>query len=341
MIYPHYDLIKGKLVAGSVYSCPNICAQGKERCHRYYEGLSTDGLYTCPYGFSTVVKGEIIVSGIGIVGYCDKQKIKKNGYTSNFLLKQEICEIVNLITEKSNTESSFKVTEGLVLELFHDVRKVNGTAKNNCEELLDSIDESNPIRKGLLNILDASNLISQRLDYYQFVVNPNASMRFEKNSIYRIFEKCIQSLKNTTLPRYITFNLGKCRRGVEGQRIISLVPFIIFDNALKYAPDHSEISVGFTEKNNECTVTVTSLGPKVEATELDLIFKSGYRGIHAVKHSHVTGAGLGLSIVKDICDRHGFSVFAQSAPQPLHSKHSNYCLFSISVVFRNTYPLID
>ena len=339
MIFPSYDFDKKTIITGSIYPCSPFCMRKRERCANFYNGIKNNGIFTCPYGFSTISKGEIIATGIGITGYCDKNKIKRNGYTSKILSFNEANEIVNLVYEKNIIDRQFKTIEELILELFHDVRKVNGTTKNNCQELLDGIDENDPKKKALLNILDASNLISLRLDYYQFVVNPNTLIKNEKISIYRIYEKCIQAFKSTTQPRGINFNLGKYWKGVDGQRIINLVPYVILENAIKYAPNNSEISVSFVDANDNCTVTVSSLGPKVEANELDLIFRSGYRGIHALDKKNISGTGLGLSIVKDICDKHGFEVFARSVPQPLPNRHTDYYLFSVSVVFSKTYLL--
>jgi signal transduction histidine kinase len=82
-----------------------------------------------------------------------------------------------------------------------------------------------------------------------------------------------------------------------------MLPYLLLDNALKYAPKESDINIEFLESIEFINVEVSSIGPSLKQGEIDHIFEKGFRG-HEAKQMVKQGAGRGLAIAKHICDLH-------------------------------------
>jgi two-component system OmpR family sensor kinase len=76
------------------------------------------------------------------------------------------------------------------------------------------------------------------------------------------------------------------------------------DNALKYSPSGSAVTLEVRREGNEVSIRVEDQGPGVPAAELQRVFDPFYR----VLGSGQIGSGLGLSIVAAIASRYGASV---------------------------------
>ena len=71
-------------------------------------------------------------------------------------------------------------------------------------------------------------------------------------------------------------------------------------NAVKYTPE-GEVVVRLSDS----AVEVIDSGPGLSSEEAERLFERGYRGSHA---SHSQGSGIGLSIVRRLCDLYGWNV---------------------------------
>jgi signal transduction histidine kinase len=81
----------------------------------------------------------------------------------------------------------------------------------------------------------------------------------------------------------------------------------VVENAVFYAPSGDEIEI---RVNRNRTITVADHGPGIPANDREHVFERFWRG----RSSGVEGAGLGLSIVRDIMLRHGGSTKVTDNP---------------------------
>jgi two-component system, OmpR family, sensor histidine kinase SenX3 len=89
--------------------------------------------------------------------------------------------------------------------------------------------------------------------------------------------------------------------------------FNILDNAIKYSGERVDVRVRLNMPDEKRIVlTVRDHGVGIPADDMKSIFKRFYRVSHR-SLAHVKGTGLGLFIVKSIAQKHGGSVFAESA----------------------------
>jgi two-component system sensor histidine kinase KdpD len=85
----------------------------------------------------------------------------------------------------------------------------------------------------------------------------------------------------------------------------------LLDNAVKYAPAHSTLTVSTRHKPGWVGVAVKDQGPGIPPDMQNPIFGEYYR---LEPESHIRGVGLGLSIVQQIARAHGGSVEVNSTP---------------------------
>ena len=77
----------------------------------------------------------------------------------------------------------------------------------------------------------------------------------------------------------------------------------LVENALRYAPERSSVTLVLSPQDDACAISVRDLGPGVPATELEKIIRPFYRVTDAEGYTET--AGLGLTIVELIARRHG------------------------------------
>ncbi len=89
----------------------------------------------------------------------------------------------------------------------------------------------------------------------------------------------------------------------------------LLSNALKYSPADTPVSLAVTREGNDFLLAVRDQGPGIPPHELAHIFDRFYRvpGIEVRTGSGV-GLGLGLHICREIMERHGGRVWADSVP---------------------------
>jgi signal transduction histidine kinase len=84
----------------------------------------------------------------------------------------------------------------------------------------------------------------------------------------------------------------------------------LIDNAIKYSPEKTSVSVSTVLEHETLRVVVEDRGYGIPADELDKIWQNFYRSESNVKQEGSTG--LGLPLVKEIVEQHGGSVEVES-----------------------------
>jgi len=75
----------------------------------------------------------------------------------------------------------------------------------------------------------------------------------------------------------------------------------VLDNAVKYSPPDTPITVRADTHDEYLDIVVTDRGVGIASSDLERVFDKFYRG----PHTGVTGSGLGLSIAKGFVETHG------------------------------------
>jgi signal transduction histidine kinase len=94
-------------------------------------------------------------------------------------------------------------------------------------------------------------------------------------------------------------------------RLLKTALLNLLDNAIKYAPRHSIVSVTLKATDGMLALTVSDNGPGIPEQELNLVFGKYFRGSRSV---HTPGSGVGLYLVQCIIEQHGGSISLANRP---------------------------
>jgi two-component system sensor histidine kinase KdpD len=86
----------------------------------------------------------------------------------------------------------------------------------------------------------------------------------------------------------------------------------LIDNALKYTPDQTPITISAEVRDADVWIAVADRGPGITAEAFPHIFDKFFRVIGPERHAD--GTGLGLAISKGIVEAHGGAIWAENQP---------------------------
>ena len=97
------------------------------------------------------------------------------------------------------------------------------------------------------------------------------------------------------------------------RELITIVLVHLLDNALKYSPPGTPVSISAETRGAMVTVTVADRGPGVAPRDRERIFEKFYRAEQI--RSAVPGTGMGLAIAREIVAAHGGRIWVQDAEE--------------------------
>lgn len=318
------EFIEGEVVKAMPRCANKYC---KEACEKFYSKIRSlqDGFYQCPTGY-TVLKYSTedkisVYSGLRVKGFYDKKKVEKFEKSSEyFVLTPDLClKLVELDREVKSIEDELKRQKEIHKDLLHDIRKLDSMVKNKAEEIVglhngEDDEETRIIIQKVKNIQAMEELISCKYSVYDLVSNIDLLRMGNKSwvSVYKKFDKVryiLLNYKNKGI--IIDFHGETDFKYNVNAAYFDMVPFLLLENAVKYSQGKHKVTVDFIEINSKLQVSVESFGPYCPKEELNLLFNKNYRG-NVAKQITTEGTGIGLYLVKQICEQHGIEIKIES-----------------------------
>jgi len=335
---------------GDIVPLPDFCRTvcDNHKCRGHYRTISGRiGLHKCPYGlYSAVLQGGGIVTGLLIKGKIDAdvnnrlhsgriqafsiEKIRSLIATGNKLdliespiapvsLPDPILPVATPRPEMERKPANLELSQPQRIgnnELAHDIRIANAKIKAAAEALKPHVSPGSAAEKLSNDIYFTAEIISSRLQLYEFASLPPGSIPQAAQligvhqSILKVHRILLREARDKSLSLELT---GESFGKMYGYRYFDLVPFLLVQNAIKYAAEGK-----------------VEIGPCVSKDELVSIFEKGTRGTDARRHTTI-GEGLGLNVVKQICDMHGIDIRAQSEQCRFKKDGISYSMFQITL----------
>ena len=110
----------------------------------------------------------------------------------------------------------------------------------------------------------------------------------------------------------VTFSQAAAPLPVNGNEgSLRRLLLILLDNAVKYTPPGGRVTLDARSEAREVVVSVADTGAGIAEEDLPRVFERFWRA-DKVRSREAGGAGLGLSIAKEIADRHGAALTVSS-----------------------------
>ncbi len=119
-------------------------------------------------------------------------------------------------------------------------------------------------------------------------------------NLYQAASEAIQAAYAKALAKSVELSLSGNEDAVITARrpLLDLLIGNLLDNAIKYSPAGGEVALSVSRTGDTCLLTLRDHGPGIDPAEREQVFGRFYR----IKGNTESGSGLGLSIVRSICE---------------------------------------
>lgn len=290
-------------------------------CQKFYSDVqeSDDGVFVCPYGFNCIKKGDKIYNCLLIKNQYNKSKIKqKKDLEQRIFAIEELNDLIDIDCDYQNKLENIDFSFRNMSDFLHDITRANKMIESKYRSIS---------KKGLTkkdsshfeSIYHLSDFITKRIDLYRYVSNPaiievgKSRVRdaFKLWDIYRYMFIDLGYESNIFCEMH-TYNMNgeetkDCCTTFYANDAITVLPFLLMDNAIKYSVNDSVIKINFYQQEGILKRIVMKSTPSYEVKENpNDFFRRGYRSANNTSKS--SGSGLGLSIVRQICDYNNINI---------------------------------
>jgi signal transduction histidine kinase len=270
-------------------------------------GFNDHGLYQSP----------MYVYGSGFVFACTSALLV---FLSHMIISRSIKSEETYIKTNIELENKDKLKNEYVLRVTHDI-KGHVAAILSCIEVLRSKSTGPlaPVQEEFVNrVYDRSELLSEFVKNLLNLTRKRLQHdnETEEFSLKELINKVVASVRILAADKSIDFNVYVDR----SVNMFAGNPYTIEElysnlllNAVKYTPSHGHIELSVKNRIGYILTEISDSGIGIPKDELSKVFDEFYRASNVpkdIKH----GSGLGLSIAKQIVERHNGKIWVSSEP---------------------------
>lgn len=222
-----------------------------------------------------------------------------------------------LIVAEDQTEllALERARQEFLSNVSHELRTPLSSIKLMIETVL-AAEEENAVRLFLPQALaevDRLAMLVQRFLEQARADSAQMVLCIDEVDVGQVAKTIVKSFERQAATKAIALDL--CARGQvviesDAQRLSQIFVNLI-DNALRYTPEGGTVTIDLTMEDEQAVIRVKDTGIGVPYKDIPYIFERFYV-VDRSRARGVGGAGLGLSIVKQIVEAHGGTVQAQS-----------------------------
>ncbi len=250
-------------------------------------------------GFRGVTLHEAVLQAVGntvAVGLAQAQALEA-GSRAEAVRKSEELKSVMIDAVAHDLKTPLTAIEAATDMLLHPA----GVRSEQNFELLQVIQqEARGLRRIVNEAIHLARIDAKRL-----------KLEREPTNVRELIESAIQSLGERATSHEIEVQVREALPLVFADRELMIQALKqLLDNAIKYSPSRSTVTVSAHEENGVVSISVRDSGPGLTELEQGRVFDKFYRGRY--DRSAVQGTGMGLAITKEILEAHGGSAAVES-----------------------------
>lgn len=225
---------------------------------------------------------------------------------------------VEQLAHAEATRESDRLRSILLDSVTHDFRTPLTSIKASAESLLGDVTLEEDARRDLLSIIveesDRLNrLVGEAAQMAQLDAGA-AELHLEPHHIREAIDAAVESTKNALTKHPVSVHADESLPAVNiDLRRIGEVLAQLLDNAGKYSPPGTQITVTSEVHNGKLITSVADQGPGIDGIDQGMIFDKFYRG--RGQRSTIQGTGMGLAIAKALIEAHGGTISVVSQLQ--------------------------
>jgi heavy metal sensor kinase len=215
-------------------------------------------------------------------------------------------------------EKSFKQIRQFTGDASHELKTPLTILKGEIEMALRSKDDVKYMKEVLTSSLEEidrmSYIVKSLLDLAKMDVEKGA-LASAQVRLDKVLADRHEHFKRLAFDSGIQLDILENRQvTVLGDQVrLSQLIYNLIDNAIKYTPRGGKVELRLGEEGQTAFFRVKDTGVGISAEDLPFIFDRFYR-VDKARTREVGGAGLGLSICKEIAEAHGGTLEVKSVP---------------------------
>ena len=199
--------------------------------------------------------------------------------------------------------------QNFMIAITHELKTPIAVARLNLETMQRKLDDQQQQRL-LQNTLEETNRLNALCNNMLLSSQIEAGgyrITNEETNFSELVSKCVHDFI-TRYPHQKTETNIADDIFIDGDRLLlQMLVNNLIDNAQKYGPKDSQVSISLSEKNNRIILQVKDMGKGIADGEKEKIFTKFYRiGNTATKSAK--GTGLGLYLAKKIAKQHNANI---------------------------------
>lgn len=297
---------------------------------QYYNVIQThviSGLFVSsqiPQSFAYNVLFAVVFGAMMLISVYLANKIAYNLYKR----EQQLRETLVQLNEAEVTKQKYIM--GVVHEIKSPISAVKSMLDIILQKFLGPVDEKieEKLERSRIRTEEAIKLINNVLRISKLkLLNVSASEEINIIELIRsIIDKNYETAASKRIDLVFDDNiiLGK---KLKGDRILLELAFSnLIGNSIKYNKENGLVNISFKEYENALEVEIADNGVGIPQSEHQAIFMQFYRATN-IKKGNTEGSGLGLSLVKEIIERHDGNISVQSPSKIGDSKRPGTSFF--------------
>jgi signal transduction histidine kinase len=306
---------------------PQLCSYGVN-----YQRVSNEmliaGIALSDYGAHTDARQKVLKAvGKASIRRSDLEKVVQQCHATTDQLEREMHEHKDKVIAEYRQSKGYQteIVELLrphletTLAQVHDYKQFVQQIIQNLDVYLDSKTPGLPIEQKVEQatheeaaIYWAARLMDEKIDAALFVLYPerviasDARRRIRFHGLVSKYEKIYRRTIESQKLRIRT--IGESWAEIEvNPRAIAIIPHALIDNAIKYAPEGTDVTLHFRDSDTQIIFGVESFGPIIQISEIDRIFELFFRA-HAAERVSSEGTGFGLGAAQYIATTIGTKI---------------------------------
>jgi len=214
---------------------------------------------------------------------------------------------VETLTRNEAARENEKLRSALLDSVTHELRTPLTAIKLSVTTLLGPDPVSDEGRRDLLTVINEetdrlNRLVGEATEMAQLDAH-QVELRCEPHAVRDVVNAALAMSKSALTCREVKLqlpdNLPPVR--VDEERIAEVLSQLL-ENAAKYSPPSTPITVAAEATNSMVRISVADQGPGIDDLEQSLVFEKFYRGRD--QRYRIQGTGMGLAIAKAIVEAH-------------------------------------
>jgi signal transduction histidine kinase len=244
-----------------------------------------------------------------------------------YIREQQLLESIDKINSAEKEKQ--KYISGIVHEIKTPLSAVHSYLDLVLQKFLGPLDEvvEEKLTRARRRSEEAIELINNVLKISKLRIED--SFIKEEVDITPILARAIRSAKVNADAKGVKLSIVKHVKGkhkIEGDPLLIQIALSnIISNAIKYNNMDGVVEIEVDEDKNDLIIIVSDNGVGIPKEEIDKIFNDFFRASN-IKRSGVEGSGLGLSVVKQIVERHGGTIDVHSPSNLSTNKYPGTCV---------------